>query len=274
MESDNIDNEKLLSEIESLDDENEESSNNLNKNNKGSIIFIIVLLGLTILYFGGTYYNSFFEKANDNYYEEQIDSYLEQEEKSRNNFEEQKKNISIKQSFFSANKELIAVLENNNAEIVTDLLVEVIFYDGENKPIEIDSDKVSIIEKNSKCYVKFLDTPENFERYEFLISKEYYWYDNLEYVTDQISYEIEKNDEYTNLIVKNNYSKKVSEVCMQIVYYDKNNVVIDVEDVTIWDLKKNKSKKEELYLSIWDNDTYEPIDYNRYEINLIGAYIY
>lgn len=209
MGSDNIDNEKLLSDIESLEDEKRENSNNLNrKNNLLTIFLIILLLGLTILYFGGTYYNEFFEKTNDKYYEEQIDNYLEKEELYRSNFENQKKNISIKESFFSKNKELIAVLENDNEEAVTDLLVEVIFYDGDNKPIEIDSDAVSIMEKNSKCYVKFLETPENFERYEFLISKEYYWYDNLEYVTDKISYEMEPEDGYINLTVKNNYSKK------------------------------------------------------------------
>lgn len=233
-----------------------------------------MLLGLTILYFGGTYYNEFFEKTNDKYYEEQIDNYLEKEKLYRSNFENQKKNISIKESFFSKNKELIAVLENDNEEVVTDLLVEVIFYDGDNKPIEIDSDAVSIIEKNSKCYVKFLETPENFERYEFLISKEYYWYDNLEYITDKISYEIEPEDEYIYLTVKNNYSKEVSEIYMQLLYYDEDDKVIDVEDIIIHDLKKNKSQTEELYVALFDNDTYEIIDYDRYELNLLGAYIY
>lgn len=158
--------------------------------------------------------------------------------------------------------------------MVTDLLVEVIFYDGDNKPIEIDSDAVSIIEKNSKCYVKFLETPENFERYEFLISKEYYWYDNLEYITDKISYEIEPEDEYIYLTVKNNYSKEVSEIYMQLLYYDEDDKVIDVEDIIIHDLKKNKSQTEELYVALFDNDTYEIIDYDRYELNLLGAYIY
>lgn len=272
MGSDNIDNEKLLSEIESLEDE--EPPKNLNKTNKWlTIIIIIFLFGLAILYFGGTYYNEFFEQTSAQYYEEQVENYLKQEEKFKSIYEEQKNNISIQQSFFSANKELIAVLANDNNEAVTDLLVEVIFYDGDNKPIEIDSGAVSIIEKNSKCYVKFFETPENFERYEFLISKDYYWYDNLEYVTDSISYEIEE-DNYTYLTVKNNYSKEVSEICMQVVYYDKNNVVIDVEDVNICDLKKNKSQTEELYLGILDKDTSELIDYDRYEINLLGAYIY
>lgn len=100
MGSDNIDNEKLLSDIESLEDEKKENFNNLNrKNNLLTIFLIILLLGLTILYFGGTYYNEFFEKTNDKYYEEQIDNYLEKEKLYRSNFENQKKNISIKESF-------------------------------------------------------------------------------------------------------------------------------------------------------------------------------
>lgn len=275
MGNNNIDNEKLLSEIESLEDETSNSDSNLSKGNKWLTIFLIIaLIGLSLLYFGESYYNDFFEQTNDKYYDEQVESYLEQEEVSKDKFEEQRKNIAIKETFLNVNKELIAVLTNDNPEEITDLLVEVIFYDGENKPIEIDSSVISIIEKNSKCYIKFFETPKEFERYEFLISKEYYWYDNMEYVTDQVSYELEQEDGYTNLVVKNNYSKEITEINMQIVYYDENNTVMDIEDIYIGNLKKNKTKTEELYLTIWDNDTYEPIEYDRYEVNLLGAYIY
>ena len=82
--------------------------------------------------------------------------------------------------------------------------IDAIFYDDENKPIEIDSATLGILEKETEAYLKFIETPEKFERYEFLISKDYYWYKNLEYVSDKISYETVENAEYTSLVVKNN----------------------------------------------------------------------
>lgn len=268
-----INNEKLLSEIDSLEDERETTVKN-NKNKFNLIIVVMVLLGLSILYFGN--YNNYdlFEETDEEYSDEEIASYIEKEEAIKNKFEEQKDNIIIKNTFFSKNKELMATISNNNNEVVTDLKIEVVFYNGENKIIEIDTAIVSIIEKETECYIKFLNTPEEFERYDFFISKDYYWYDNLEYVTNQISYEVVENKDIKNLVVKNNYSKDVSEVDFQIVYYDENDNVIDAENIYISELKKNRTQTQELYLDIFDNETYNKIDYERYEINLLGAYIY
>lgn len=293
MGNDNIDSEKLLSEIDSLDDETETSStsDNYKVNKWPVIILIIALIGLGILYFGDTYHYNFLDEVNEeysekqienymldevneDYSEEQIENYIEKEELEKSKFEVQKNNIAVKNSFLNYNKELIAVILNDNDEVITDLKVEIIFYDGENKPIEIDSSNISILEKNSECYVKFADTPENFERYDFLISKEYYWYDNLEYVTEQISYEIYENEDYVDLVVKNNYSKEISEATFQVLYYDDNYNVIDVEDIYFWELKKNKTQNQEWDLSLWDNKTYDKVEYKKYEINLLGAYIY
>lgn len=274
MRKNDFDNEKLFLEIDSLEDSTETIPKSNNKNKLIIILVVIALIALSILYFGDYYYNSFLDETNEKYYNSGLENYLEQEENQKEQFENQKDNITIETSSLTVNKELMAVLVNNNPEVVTDLIIEVIFYDGENKPIEIDSSKVSIIEKNSKCYVKFLNTPESFERYEFLISKEYYWYNNIEYVTENISFEVEPKDEYTNLKITNKYSKKVSEISFQIVYYDYKDKVIDVEDIHIYDIKKNKTENEELYLTVWDNKTYKPIEYKRYEINILGAYIY
>lgn len=266
MGSDNIDNEKLLSEIDSLEDESETITKD-NKSVKKSwmkVLGLIILLGLCTLYFGEEYYY-------EDIQEDESQNYTIQETELKNKFEEQKNNIVIKDSFLNFNKELIAAVENNNDEAITDLKVEIIFYDGENKPIEIDSAVVGIIEKNSKYYVKFFETPEKFERYEFLISKDYYFYDSEEVITDQISYEIVENKK---LVVKNNSSKEISEINFQIVYYDKNNNVMDIEDIYMYDLKKKRTQVEELMLDIFNNETYESVEYEKYEIKLLGAYIY
>lgn len=276
MASDNIDNEKLLSEIDSLEDEEgatSTSNNNINKRNKWALIItIILLIGLSTLYFGD-YYNNF-EEEQDEYSTEEIQNYLEKEKIAKSKFEEQKDNVVIENSFLNFNKELIATVSNNNNEMITDLKVEVIFYDGENKPIQIDSSEIGILEKNHKCYVKFSDTPENFERYDFLVSKEYYWYDNEEAVTEQISYEVVENNDSNNLVVKSNCSKEISEVDFQITYYDENNNIMDIEDIYMYDLEKYRTQKQEIYPNIWDNEKEVLVEYNRYEVNLLGAYIY
>lgn len=266
----NIDNEKLLLEIDSLEDERNSSKKTTNNKNKfGLIIFLIILIGLSSLYFGNYNYENNYENAD-----EEFESYIEKETDNRNKFESQKANIVIQDVFFSKNKELIVAILNGNNEPITDLKLEVIFYDDENKPIEIDSATLGILEKDTEAYLKFIETPEKFERYEFLISKDYYWYKNLEYVSDKISYETVENAEYTSLVVKNNYSKTISEIDFQIVYYDKNDNVIDVETVYVNEIKRNRTEKRELYLGIWDSNTFEEMNYRNYEIKLLGAYIY
>lgn len=271
MGNEDINNKKLLQEIESLDDERENTSEEKKqKTNKWPIIIIIiVLICLATLYFGDSYYN-YFDEINDDYDEEQMENYMDQEKYNQEHFEEIKENIIIKDSFLNYNKKLITVISNNTNEPVTDLSIEVIFYDGENKPIEIDSAEISIIEKNMNYYVRFEETPESFERYEFLISKEDYWYNKLEFATDKVEYHV-YNDE---LVAKNNGSEEISEINFQVVYYDDSDKVIDAEDVYIYDLKKGKEENYPLDLTLWNDETYEQVDYNRYEINLIGAYIY
>lgn len=273
MGSDNIDNEKLLSEIESLEDDSE----TITKDNKSvkkawlKVLGLVVLLGLCTLYFGEGYY---YDDIQDDSYEESIEEYETRELEIKNKFKEQQSKIIIKDSFLNFNKELIATVENNNNEAITDLNIEVIFYNGENKPIEIDSTVVGIVEKNSKYYVKFYETPEEFERYEFLVSKDYYLYDNEDIVTDQISYEVVENKEEAKIVVKNNSSKEISEVDFQILYYDKENNVIDVEYVSLYEIKKKRTQTETMYLEIFDKKTYDAVEYEKYEVNLLGAYIY
>ena len=277
MRNDNIDSKRLFSEIDSLDDEVDSSLNNYNHHKISGllvIILIIVLIALSLLYFGDTNQQDFFEEKNEEYSQQQIENYLKQEDIARDSFKVQKDNIQISNSYLNYNKELIAIISNDNDETITDLKVEVIFYDEENKPIEIDANDISILENNSKCYVKFVETPENFERYEFLISKDYYWYDNLEYVTEQISYEINENEDYLDLVVHNNYSKDISEASFQILFYDEMDNVMDVENIYLTEIEKNETQEQEVNLFLWDNNTYDEVKFNRYEINFLGAYIY
>lgn len=283
MENDNIDNEKLLLEIDSLEDNSEQEGGIKNKNggNKWIIILVLIaMIGLTSLYFNYNYeYDYDYDYEDMDYYEdeysdEEIKEYISKEYLAKEKFTKQKNNIKIENISYSTNKELIGTITNDNEEPITDLKVEVIFYDGENKPIEIDEDTIGMIERNSQCYIKFEETPENFERYEFLISKEYYWYDNLIYVTENVSYEVIENDDYVELKVKNNSSEEISEVDFQITYYNEEDKIMNVENIGIFDLEKRKAQTEEFCLYEFNEkeETYE--NYARYEVKLLGAYIY
>lgn len=280
MENDNIDNDKLMKEIESLEDEREEQVVENRKSRLPLIIIIVALFALCSLYFGGSFENNLFDEISEEYNEEKYESYMEQEKQDRKDFEVQKENIKVSESYLNYNNELLATITNESDNLVVDLKVEVIFYDAENKPIEIDDCTVSILDKNSSCHVKFIETPEQFERYEFLVSKDFYWYDNLEFFMEDsikngiLTYETYKDGDYTILSVTNNYSKEISEACFEVLYYDVNGTVMDVEYVSLFELKKNRTQDEELYISLWDNNTYENIDFEKYEIKFLGAYIY
>lgn len=269
MKNNKVENEELLIEIDSLDDEpkaNTKEKTKLKENKIWLIIVLIALVGLGSLYFRDT------STSETDYSDEDYIEY----EKQVAIFEEQKDNLVIESSNLNFNKELIAIVANKNDETITDITVEVIFYDGDNKPIEIDSSQIEVLGSNSEGYVKFYDTPENFERYEFLISKEYYLYTNTD-VGQYISYEIVESDSYAqddSLVIKNNYDKTISEASFQIVYYDEDDKIIDVENINFYEIKKKRTQTENIDKVLYDKQTYDEINYSRYEVNLLGASIY
>ncbi len=151
------DNKDLLDEIKKLDDTEEviQEKRNLHEKIFTVIIILIIIGALTMLYFS---YTGKYIVANKESKSENISSYLENvvyeenietentevidyetlKQQQIQKFEEQKNNLNVVVETKDINNKLISVLKNNNQENISDILVQVIFYDAENKPIKID----------------------------------------------------------------------------------------------------------------------------------------
>lgn len=297
------DNKNLLNEIDKLEDDKEASSIKKEKSNSQEkafsiIIIIIIVIALAILYlfYKGSYivgkkenmkadFSSYLENNYDEYEEEESEEFYDEEDselyeseydlmekQSQEKFEIQKPNLSIISQTRGINNKLIITLHNGNQEDISNLLVQVIFYDGENKPIKIDAFNIGMLSANSDYIIPFEGTPETYERYDFLITKDYYL-ENIS-LKDNITYEVEnKNDE---LIIsgKNDSDKKISVINFGVVYYNEENQIIDIEFVEEFDIKKKRKFEIFSYLDVYDRKTYEPVSYSRYEVVLLEAYAY
>lgn len=287
-------NKDLLDEIEKLDDTEEVIKEKASLHEKifTIVIIVIIIIALTMLYFSykGNYivtnkksksedYSSYLENvvydentAGENSNEELDYEVLKQQQIQK--FEEQKAGLNITTQISDINKKLIAVLHNSNQENISDVQVQVIFYDAENKPIQIAENFISLIEVNMDYYMLFDKTPENYARYDFLITKELY---NTEYTSysGNITYEIqEKEDSKIKIVGKNNSDKKIEEINFFVIYYNENNEIISIKTVNTFDVKKNKEFKIDFYNSIYNDKDYSEVPFARYEVKPASIYSY
>lgn len=294
-------NKKLLNEIDSLEDDSDGK-----KTSKGKfqikfaylMLFILVLIVIILyaknewveLYSEEDYDYDEYEELTEEEKELYLDDFYEtfgndsediekisEEEILETKFKTIKENIVVEQVGLNYNKDLILKVTNNNDITLSDINIDLIFYDGENKPIKIDSGEISVFPLKSDYYITFEETPKNFERYEILISPmsvyEYKVRNKYNDLKEYIEISTKDNKDGVEIKIKNNYDKDVDVVYFQILYYKENNV-INAETYGMWDLKKNKSEKEIIYTNLYDENTYEDIEYDKYEIVYGGAYIY
>lgn len=287
-------NKDLLDEIEKLDDTEEVIKEKASLHEKifTIVIIVIIIIALTMLYFSykGNYivtnkksksedYSSYLENvvydentAGENNNEELDYEVLKQQQIQK--FEEQKAGLNITTQISDINKKLIAVLHNSNQENISNVQVQVIFYDAENKPIKIDENFISLIEVNMDYYMLFDETPENYARYDFLITKDNY---NCEYTSysSAITYEVqEKEDSKIKIVGKNNSDKKIEEINFFVIYYNENNEIISIKTVNTFDVKKNKEFKIDFYNSIYNDKDYSEVPFARYEVKPASIYSY
>ena len=151
---------KIIDEINSLDEDSDSAIKSARRGiNVGTIIFIA---GIFILIFGAYMYSTkdkryaqealteFGEYISENkqeFYKEDID-YEELNENEEKRLEEEVSNIIIKKEFIDINRNLGIVINNQNGETTSGILIQVIFYNSENKPIKIAENSINILESN------------------------------------------------------------------------------------------------------------------------------
>ena len=183
-------------------------------------------------------------------------------------------NIIVDKEFIDYKKELNFLIKNTNNVDVKGISVEVVFYDGEGKIVEIASNNIEVLPSGLDRYVSFYETPEKYERYDVLIQVDKDAQSYYKSKVNDVSYECLLNKEDDEVIIrgKNNSSEKLDYVIFEIIHYDDKDNVINVKDASEYDIRKNKSFEIDEYINLYDEETYDPIPYSRYEIRLVEAY--
>ena len=279
-----------------MKEENIENLNNINKTtkervgdyNKAKKEKIIIIIGIIVIiiimiiaFFYGENIESL-EKDIDlsseyydglTYEEYENLSYSEREEVEQKKFNSEKNNLKVILQGLDINKKLMILLENNNDSSVCDFYVYTIFYNGENLPISVDTENIRFMDEASKNYLTIDKTPENFERYDFLITKENYYLNYISHSKD-ISFESYRN-ENGNIRIKgkNTSSSKIDYIIFSVIYYDSSNKILAINDVLEYEVGAKKEFEVNDY-SLFKKETYEKVEYSRYEVILKSAYTY
>ena len=281
-----IDDKKLMEQIDELDDNIEDNTNahsnekvkvekeekpvKKKKSFKENVVIVLLLVFVIIAYLC-------YEKlimnhkeversdskeyvASEDYYDYVYGSFVyyngNYSEAKNDEFNILKRGIEINAN--RVNDSILLKMVNNNDEKVCDFDVYLIFYDENNLPISIKRNRVFYIETDMKYYIMVPNIPNKYSRYDILLSREYAYFNEPENLANQIKYEVsEKNS---------NDLSDVDIVQFEIIYFDENDEVIEVECLNQYNLNAGES------VEIISKN--EIPNHARYEVNLIYALNY
>lgn len=193
------------------------------------------------------------------------DIYNEQDAMKKK-FEKQKKNIEIKDEGKSSSNEMMISIKNNNEDFVYDITLNTIFF-KDKKIVSVDVQDINIIDGNNTKYIKVSEVPEDYDNYEFLISKRNYTEYYNELLNDNVSVSSNDNRGHVEISIHNKSNKKVNRALFTILYFDEGGKLIDFYSLQSYSINSKKTQKTQAY-GVWDeeNDTY--LDYADYEVIL------
>lgn len=291
-----IDDEKLMDEIDSLESDHESSDSSksdFSSNHKETSkkfnynLFFVVLLVLVILAY------LVYERASSYGFEEsvidrlpmgtiekltgdEIEDYIVKKSEVfdiaalEREFKDQKDNL-VTNTTIGQDKNLIVSIENKNKEPVNYLDCYVIFYDGEGYPIDVKEEFVDFIDSRKKEYIVFYDCLENYERVDVLIKKTNYYDDGFENLSKYIEFGYYEDEDMIYISGENNSSRMIDEAKFEILFFDENNQVMDISELYEFDIGKNKKFEISAYNNIKDNELNEKNRMVRYTIRLMYA---
>ena len=227
-------------------------------------IFVVVIAVITGIFGEVTEVFEDFEilEEDSSYYSD----YENENEFIVSDFETEKNNIIVSAESLANNKMIIKT-ENKNTNIISNVRVQIIFYDAENKPVAISKKNIDALFPNVVNIQEVYDAPESFARYDFLITKPY---DTQRPIINYEDIKVELLSESTsniNLQVTNNTNKEIDSVEIVVIYYNGENI-IDYDTRSVYDLKSGKSEEESIYRYSTDSE------YDRVEYFVNDVYIY
>lgn len=182
-------------------------------------------------------------------------------------YEELNEKIKYQESFSYEEKitnKLYATIYNNSNKYFNGVDVYVIYYD-KDKVIYIEKEDVyGGLTPRNKCIVDLGFIPEKTTKHEIIIIPSSV-YEDYKDMSDFIKTDIvKKNNEYYCKI--ENKSEQIIDRCyVQLIFYDKDNSIIDIQSEGFYDIHSKKTQQKELF-SLNNFDHYESI-INAYNYN-------
>lgn len=197
---------------------------------------------------------------------DELYDYYDAQKEMKEKFDAQKKNIEIKYEGKSVNNEIMASIKNNNNEFVYDLTLNTIFF-KDNKITHIDVQDINVIDANNTKYIKVSTIPEEYDNYEFLISKRHHMEYYNELLNDDISFSSNDINEHIQIAVQNKSNKRVNRIHFTVLYFDRARNLIDFETIQEYNIKSNK-KSALTSTGIWDEENSTYLDFWDYKVIL------
>lgn len=180
-------------------------------------------------------------------------------------FEDSKNNILINATTLSDGS-IILDIQNNNINLFNNIKLQTIFYDINNKPIQISENNIDTLFENGRYICNINDVPENYARFEFLITQPYI-VDRININKEDIAMNWYVNDENDFEIEITNGSQYVIDSIEIVAIYYKNGSIVNINSNNIYDIKSGKTVTDSMY-----NFNYN--EYDSVELIINDLYIY
>lgn len=167
------------------------------------------------------------------------------------------------------NADVFAVLNSTSNIPLTNIKLHIIFYDGEKRPISVETEYIDCLLPDGKWAGRLYDVNKNYETYDFLVEADNYDVEETVNLFKNITVsQVFGSDTNMSVRFENKTNKKVNAGAVAI-YYDKNGNIADVERYYAYDLKANKTKDVESYTYL----DYQQENYSGVEVILTDAYV-
>lgn len=197
---------------------------------------------------------------------EDVYNYHDAQKAMKDKFDKQKEKIEIKDEGKSVNNEIMVSIKNNDEDFLYDITLNTIFF-KDKKIVSIDVQDINIIDGNNTKYMKVSEIPNDYDNYEFLISKKYYMEYYNELLNDDISYTAKENYGFVDILAHNQANKRVNRIHFTILFFDEAGKLLDFNTIQDYSIKSNK-KETLIGDSIWNKEKGEYLEYDSYKVIL------
>lgn len=224
-----------------------------------TIIPLIGEMGESLLNSDYTYYDS---GSYDDYEvdtEEEYISYEDEMTMKEQIFEDARNNIHI-ETTLTEDRYLILDMTNENSNMLKNVMIQVIFYDVEDKPVKICEDYKTTLFANGRTVCRLTSVPDNYERFDILITQPYSYNEDKEIsLADFELFVTQNNSGDFDVELKNNSEYKVSTATVAAIYY-KEDRVVNIQDTVVLDIRSGGTEFDKIN-NYQDENSYDRVEF-------------